>query len=371
MRLQKGPPRRVALSITTTQLREGLTAGFEDGQDEHGVVAQTCAAGLATDAQGVVHGNFAVHVLEGPLCVFPHAKAYLRLEPGAAHASAGDGGIGFVYGVHLWQHVCDNDGGVEAGVKGGHSLDKLGEAVVAVLHSFVGIEHLLDCRGDGEAEVSGGGAIESIELFEFAQSVAEAVEEGAGVVFGNAGTGGGVVDGDEVANTVLEPLIGEVQLGDGGAIFAGVAGAKDAASKAFIVGGFDDIFAAGLLGAKCNHVNKASGGGFLLALDKLKIVFKVEHVVYLIDAEVDGVVEFALLHPTLAKAELVCDHICAPVGVFMHICAANLRKLPVDAFGGSIREDGGEGLDAGVELLPFVLPFLRVFDTRHLYDCFC
>lgn len=68
-----------------------------------------------------------------------------------------------------------------------------------------------DGGGDDEAEFGGINGVEGFVFSEAADGVFHAVDDGACEDFGDAGAGGGVVDGDEVAGVVVEGFVGEVE----------------------------------------------------------------------------------------------------------------------------------------------------------------
>ena len=120
--------------------------GFEDGEDEYGVVALASATCDAAYSDVVVHGDFVVDFLDSEFCGTPATEANLGFEVGDAHAGSVDGGAGLVGGIHGGEHVALDDGGTDGAVEDGASdVAEVADGVVAVDGHFERAEHL----GDG------------------------------------------------------------------------------------------------------------------------------------------------------------------------------------------------------------------------------
>ena len=124
----------------------GKGLGFQDGEDEYGVVALAAAACDAAHADVVVHGDKVADFFDAEFGGAPTPEADLGFEVGDAHAGSVDGGAGFVGGVHGGEHVALDDGGTDGTVEDGAAdVAEVADGVVAVDGHFERAEHL----GDG------------------------------------------------------------------------------------------------------------------------------------------------------------------------------------------------------------------------------
>ncbi len=340
--------------------RKGLA--LQDGEDEYGVVALATATGRAANADVVVHGDFVVDVFDAEFGGAPASEADLGFEECAAHAGIVDGGTALVRGIHERQHVALDDGGTDGSVEDGASdVAEVADGVVSVDGHFERAEYLCDGGGDDEAEFGGIDGVKGFVFCESADGVFHAVDDGACDDFGDAGAGGGVVDGDEVAGAVLEGVIGEVEFVGFGTVFTGVGAAEDAATVAAVCCGLEAVFAGGFVfeGAEDDFIHEASGGGGLLLADEVEVEHEVVGFGVVVVVEGDFVVEFAGFEAEVADFEVVEGDGFFVGDVFVHFGVAEAGEAVVFAL--RVGDFGDEGEEAGLGLSPVVLPFGGIF----------